>query len=145
MKSLFWRQDKATMRGTVPVFGVVRKVPALCAFALLLAGCGRYPEPLASARDIARLPADTEMIAITDLPVEDYPLLAKFQKLRSIDYYKEGRSGATDAKLEALSRLDLPNLRDIELLAATAVTDRGIEALIKLPSLRGLVLEGTSM
>jgi hypothetical protein len=85
------------------------------------------------------------MIAITDLPLRDYPLLVKFKKLKSIQYYKEHRSGATDEKLEALAALTFPQLHDIELVAAKSVTDKGIRALSKMKSLTGLSLEGTSI
>jgi hypothetical protein len=85
------------------------------------------------------------MIAIPDLPIRDYPLLAKFQQLKSIQFYKEGRSGATDAKLEALAAVRLPELREIELIAARSVTDKGIQALSKIISLKSLSLEGTSI
>ena len=114
-------------------------------FICLTEGCGNYPSALSSSTGIKWASPDIEMIAITDLPIEDYPLLAKFQKLKSIQYYKNGRSGATDAKLEALANVKLPRLKDIELIAAKSVTDKGVLALSRMPSLKGLSLEGTSI
>src|SRR5437667_5665159 len=125
--------------------GLVRELIFLSISSICLSAvCANYPEPLTSAKDLKKASPDTEMIAIADLPLRDYPGLAKFQKLKSIQFYKEGRSGATDAKLEALACVKFPRLRDIELVAAKSVTDKGLLALSRM-TLKGLSLEGTSI
>jgi len=116
----------------------------LLALLLFATGCN-YPEPLNNAWDIMWASSNTKMIAIANLPIKDYPLLAKFQNLKRIQFFKQGRSGADNAKLVALSLLKFNTLRDIELLAATDVTDQGLEALARIPPLRSLQLEGTSI
>jgi len=110
--------------------------------------CGdfsKYPEPLSSRRDIARASANTDNIFIAKLPIEDYPALAKFTKLKRVHFHTKEGTGADDQKLLALSRVGSTNLFDVDLLNCPGVTDRGIEYLAQLPALRYLQLEGTSI
>lgn len=108
-------------------------------------GCSEYPEPLVSAAAIKRTPATTAMIAIADLPLTDYPYLAKFRNLTTVQFYKEHSEGATDAKLKALASIDFPALKGIDLLRCSAVTDAGIRDLARFRTLEWLQLEGTSV
>lgn len=114
-------------------------------FALIMTGYGKYPTPLSSRQDVEQAPADTEMVYLPFLPVQEYPLLSKFEQLWQIHFFDEGGKGADDQRLEALSRLKLPNLKDISLLNCPMVTDQGISALTAIKSLKDLQLEGTSI
>jgi hypothetical protein len=131
-----------------PAFSAIF-VAALCG----LANCsclppisGKYPKPLASERDIRSASPDTDDITIRRLPPEHYPLLRKFTRVRSIRLANiRGGEGGSDEKLLALSVLNFTNLHHIGLLNCKLVTDRGIAALSKIPSLRTLQLEGTAI
>jgi hypothetical protein len=101
-----------------------------------------YPKILASKWDIRWAKASTERIRIPALPIEYYPLLAKFKQLNDVDWYWEG---ANDAKLREFSKLGFTNLQQVSLLDCPLVTDEGIRALANIPSIRGLGLEGTSI
>ena len=105
----------------------------------------KYPEPLNSRLNIALASADTDNIFIGKLPIEDYPALAKFKKLKRVNFHTQEGTGADDQKLLALSRIGLTNLFDVNLLNCPQVTDQGIKYLAQLPALRYLQLEGTSI
>jgi hypothetical protein len=115
------------------------------AIPLTLGGCGPHPTALYSSRDIERAPADTERIIIGFLPINDYPSLSKFKTLKDIDFFTLDGSGATDAKLEALSRVKFDRLEQVSLLNCPAVSDVGIQHLSNIKSIRGMQLEGTSI
>ena len=117
----------------------------LAAYMLVLGGCGDYPEPLTSGGSIQRSPPETEMVKIGDLDGNEYAKLTRFYRLRDIDFYVPHRSGATDAKLIALSKVPLRQLQHISLLGCFAVTDEGVEALRAFPTLKSVVLSGTSI
>lgn len=114
-------------------------------FALATNGCGTHPTPLTSARDISRTSKDTEQIVIGFLPVGDYPLLTKFQNLKDVSFFTTDGTGANDEKLQALSKVELKNLKGVLLLNCPKVTDVGIRHLSRIPSLKWLGLEGTSI
>jgi len=111
------------------------------------ANCATYPKPLASKADIPRAKAEVEDINIRRLPLEDYPLLAKFTRVKRIrlDNIRGGGEGANDEKLKALANLNLTNLINITLLNCSSVTDEGIRALFTVRSVKQLQLEGTSI
>jgi len=108
-------------------------------------GCGKYPTPLRTAKDIVRTPAETEMLSVSELSLEHFPALAKFTKLKQIKFYHPKGTGASDEKLQALARLNFRRLKDINLLNCPAVTDKGLIALANISSLQLLQLEGTSI
>src|SRR5208283_3340860 len=93
----------------------------------LCAGCGKYAEPLNSATDLRGASPSIEMVAVPDLPLADYPLLGKFRNLRTIQFYKQGSQGGTDAKMRALAALSLPSLEGVVLLDCRSVTDKGVQ------------------
>lgn len=117
----------------------------LLSIACMSAGFGKYPTALSSSQDIRRAPSDVERIIIGLLPVKDYPLLSKFERLKDVDFYTLDGTGANDDKLRELSKLKLDNLEGISLLNCPAVTDEGIRHLSKIPSLKHIQLEGTSI
>lgn len=124
--------------------------PHLIAGLLLLiqlaaTGCGNHPVDLKSARDIRRTPKDAERIRIGLLPIGDYPLLSKFERVKDVDFFTMDGTGAHDEKLEAFSKLKLDRLEQICLLNCPAVSDVGIRHLTNFGSLRGLSLEGTAI
>ena len=96
----------------------------------------------ASKRDVMRANPALEQIRIPKLPIEHYPLLSKFKRLREISFYWEG---ANDQKLRELSKLTFTNLQQISLLDCPNVTDAGVRAITNFPSVRGLKLEGTAV
>jgi hypothetical protein len=93
-------------------------------------------------RDVVRADPGLEEIRIPRLPIEHYPLLSKFKRLKRISFYWEG---ANDEKLRELSKLAFTNLHEIFLLDCPDVTDEGIRAITRFLSLRELGLEGTSI
>ena len=100
---------------------------------------------LESAKDVKEASADADEIWISTLPIEAYPLLAKFTKIRRIDFYDRNGTGADDKRLRALALLNFPALKDVSLLNCPAVTDDGITALSRFTSLKEFQLEGTSI
>ena len=108
-------------------------------------GFGNHPTALSSSRDIRRAPSDVERIIIGQLPIKDYPLLSKLQRLKDVDFYTLDGTGANDDKLRELSKLKLDNLEGISLLNCPVVTDGGIRHLSRIPSLKHMQLEGTSI
>lgn len=106
---------------------------------------GAQPEFLFSKEDIERAKSNIKSAYIDQLPLEYYPLLAKFTQLRQISLYSADRTLATDEKLKSLARLNLTNLADITLLNCRRITDEGILALSTIRSLKSVQLEGTSI
>jgi hypothetical protein len=107
--------------------------------------CGDYPAGLADKSDVAKTPVQKERIAIPFLPIEDYAALSKFRDLVQISLFSVDGTGGTDAKLEALSKLELPKLVDLDLLNSPQITDAGFKHLARIKSLRMMQLEGTSI
>src|SRR4051794_8352498 len=64
-----------------------------------------YRERIQTKRDIEKAKATAEDIDIRKLPLESYPLLTKFKRARQIQLANLDPSVATDANLEALSRI----------------------------------------
>lgn len=123
------------------------KTPFLAAFLLgisTLSATARHLV-LESEKDIKEASADADEIWISTLPIEAYPLLAKFTKIRRIDFYNRNGMGANDRRLHALALLNFPALKDVSLLNCPAVTDDGITALSRFASLKELQLEGASI
>src|SRR2546421_1452815 len=106
---------------------------------------GPYPERLKSKRDIVSAKADATDIDIRNLPLEFYPLLAKFKRVKQIGLDNSDPAIATDKKLEVLCRLELTNLHVITLINCRRITDVGVASLARIPSLQGMDLEGTSI
>jgi len=106
---------------------------------------GKHVVHIQSKRDILAAAVDTDDILIPALPLQDYPLLSKFRHLRQVSFYTPDGTGGSDEKLKALAAVDLPDLKDIGLLNCPSVTDTGIQAIVKIRSLRELQLEGTSV
>jgi hypothetical protein len=118
---------------------------ATCVCALSVSGCGKYPEPLRTAEDIERAPAETEMLSVGALPLADFSRLERFDNVRQLKFYQSDGTGASDAKLKALASMSFPKLRDVSLLNCPFVTDLGLVALTNIPSIELLQLEGTSI
>lgn len=112
---------------------------------LLFAGCGQYPEPIRSSRDIKNASTATEMLTIRRLPIGDYPALARFTQVRRIDFYDPSGMGTDDERLKVLAGLRFPCLNDVSLLNCPLVTDAGILSLCRIKSIKTLQLEGTSI
>jgi len=111
----------------------------------VLAMGGKTPERLSTRRDIQKAKPGVEDIDIWNLPIQDYPLLAKFKSVKQIGLDCSEGTFATDEKLKALAALSLTNVTDIILTNCRLITDKGIRALSKIRSLKGLGLEGTSI
>ena len=97
---------------------------------------------VSSRRGIAWASSGHTALKLSRLNLEDYPALKKFTRLRNAHFT---RDSATDAKLEALADVGLTNLQLIVIHNCPLVTDRGIESLSRIPSLRALVLLDTSI
>ncbi len=127
------------------MIGRILRPLVMVLFVCLSTGFGKHPEALASERDIQRAPANTDRIIIGLLPLKDYPLLTRFEHLKDVDFYTLDGTGANDEKLRELSKLKFDQLEGISLLNCRAVTDEGIRHLSKIPRLKHLQLEGTSI
>lgn len=102
----------------------------------------QYPKPLTSKNDIEAARQETDDIDIRNLPIEDYILLPKFKNLKKVTFWNLDGRGASDAKLNILSGLGFTNLAYININNCLEVTDGGIRALAKIPSLKELTAEG---
>src|SRR5438067_1463523 len=67
---------------------------------------GPNPERLQTKRDIERAKAGADDVDIRNLPLELYPLLGKFKRVRQISLANLDPNVASDEKMEALSRLE---------------------------------------
>lgn len=106
-----------------------------------------YPVPICTRSDIERTLSDTLMISLRDgiLPLADYPLLKKFSRLKKLDFYATSADGADDQKLKAIADIGFTNLIDVSVLNSKSVTDAGVRELTRLPIIRLVQLEGTSV
>ena len=118
---------------------------AVVVLSLGTAGCGHYPAPIRSAHDISGTSSSENMVVVVSLPLQDWPKLQKFTGLEHFRVAKEVAPEITDAHLKALSRLPLPNLRQVSFAYCRQVTDTGLQALTNIPSIQGLQLIGTSI
>jgi len=76
------------------------------------------------------------------LPLADYPSLNKVAGLREVQFW---RRTATDEKMEALARVGFAQLQCVTMNGSSHITDRGIEALARIPTVHDLGLEGASI
>ena len=122
---------------------------AVLASVPILLAVGQLPhasiERLSTARDIQLAKADVEYIDIWNLSIKDYPLLAKFTRVKAIVLSCQEGTFATDEKLMALAALDLTNVTAIPMVNCRLITDKGIRALARIQSLKVLQLEGTAI
>jgi len=100
---------------------------------------------LSNSDDINRTDSNVADIDIHDLPLKFYPLLSKFRFVKQISLDCRQGDLATDEQLEALGKLSFTNLEYIILTNCRLVTDRGINSLTNLTSLKGVGLEGTAI
>ena len=114
---------------------------AALALSIVTSGCGHYPSYLKSHSDIWATSARETHIEVSQLPLDQYPRLAKFHQIYEVDF--EG--GATDDKLKALAQIGFTNLAQVVLTDCPLVTDKGIEYLSTVSSIRGLGLRSTSI
>ena len=128
------------------LIGVLASIPIL-----LAVGQGRdmlgnkWPARLSTIRDIQSAKPDVESIDIGKLPIQDYPLLAKFTRVRIVSLDNHQGTFATNEMLKALAALDLTNLTGIAMVNCRLITDEGIRALVGVRSLTALELEGTAI
>ena len=118
---------------------------AIAVVSVSMAGCGNYPAPIRSARDIAGASSAENMIVVVSLPLQDWPRLQKFGGLEHFRVAEEMAPEITDAHIKALSGLTLPILRQVAFAHCRQVTDAGLQALTNLPSIQGMQLVGTSI
>lgn len=104
-------------------------------------GCGPYPSHLTSRRDIEYAPRSETHVTVLGLTTADFPALSKFRELYEFDL----DGGGTDDQLEALARIGFTNLTEVVLTACPKVTDKGITSLLRVSTLKGLGLRGTSV
>src|SRR5438094_5404320 len=82
---------------------------------LMTEGCGHYPAPIGSARSIWWVSSSEYEVTVWRLPLKDWPKLQKFKSLEHFFIAKAMAPEITDQHIEALSKLNLPKLRDISL------------------------------
>lgn len=112
---------------------------------LATVGCGHYPAPIYSKRDIFWTRASEYMVVIGSLPLNDWPKLEKFPGLTDIEIAGEVAPQIDDSHLRVLSQLKLPKLRNVSLANCQKVTDRGLETFTNFPSISGFRLVGASI
>jgi len=112
---------------------------------LLAVGCGNYPVYLSTRWDVRSSGASNKILDIGDLPIEDYPLLVKFNKVVNVRLPSREDHFATDDKLKVLATLGLPNLGTLTMENARRVTDEGIRALAPIQSLNFIGIEGAAI
>lgn len=110
--------------------------------ALFACGCTNPPPAPGSRLGIAFTSRNNSHLILDPLPIEDYPALKKFHKLREVQYWYRT---ATDEKMEALASVPLPSLYCASLNGSSHITDRGIAALARIRSIHSLGLEGASI
>src|SRR3954469_12951027 len=109
---------------------------------LFVSGCGSPPPAPRSRVGMAWTSRNNTHLILDALPMKDYPALKKFHKLREIQFtYRT----ATDEKMDALERASLTNLYCVTMNGSSHITDRGIEALSRIPTVHSLGLEGASI
>lgn len=120
-------------------------IMTLLAITSITAGCGHYPAPIRSAWSITLTPASEHMVVIVGLPLADWPKLAKFRELQHFNIARDYATSVTDDHLIALSKLNLPKLRQVSLAYSSQVTDNGLNALTNFPAIEGLQLIGVAI
>lgn len=115
------------------------------ALALLVQGCGEYPESIHSIWSIRTTSASKDAIVVDGLPLADWPRLGKFRRLRHFSIAAGYAAEVTDDHLLVLSRIRFPDVQQLSLAHAGKVTDESLAALASFPSLRGLQLTGTAV
>ena len=114
---------------------------AALALTIVTNGCGHYPSYLKSHSDIWHTSHHETLIEVSQLPLDQFPRLAKFHQIYEVDF--EG--GGTDDKLKALAKIGFTNLAEVVLTDCPLVTDKGIEYLSAVSSIRFFGLRGTSI
>jgi hypothetical protein len=120
-------------------------VLAATATSILAIGCGDYPAPIRSDRDIKHVPASKDDVVILALPLKDWPKLQKFAGLEHLRVAGEMARQMTDSHAKVLARLNMSKLRDVSFAHCGKLTDEGIEALTNVPSITALQLIGVSI
>ncbi len=117
--------------------------PANLVGALLIAASRVNAATPADLEWLKSLPSDTESIKARGLSDDLIPELARFTRLRMLDF--QSGSGVadckvTDAGLSRLAGLDLPRLQILQLGSCDRLTDAGIEHIARIESLTSLSL-----
>jgi len=89
-------------------------------------GAGTYPEPLSNRHEIQAASPKLDSIDIWNLPLQDYPLLSRFTRLKRIRLYSREGTFATDDKLKAIATLRLTNLTQVEVIDLIVTMRKGI-------------------
>jgi hypothetical protein len=113
---------------------------AALALTVVTSGC-HYPSNLKSHSDIWLTSKGETHINVSRLPLDLFPKLAKFHQVFEVDF----DGGGTDDKLKALAQIGFTNLSEVVLTDCPLVTDKGIDYLSAVSSIRGLGLRGTSI
>lgn len=125
--------------------GLLRRVAACAALALVASGCGPWPPVVEHRSDALWLDSSEPSLRVRFLPPEDYDCLARFRHLRRLGFgsgWAVGESRLTDAGLAELADLSFPHLEELDLSDCNLVTDEGLEQLARFPRLRLLLLGG---
>ncbi len=85
------------------------------------------------------------MVVVVKLPLQDWPKLQKFKRLQHFRVAEEMAPEIRDAHIQTFSRLKMPMLRQVSLAYCAKVTDDGIQALARMPSIEGFQLIGIGM
>src|SRR5438445_11083473 len=92
----------ASMLGS-GVLGSWHRVYCVLVAVLFLTGCGHYPSPIRSTREINRTSSSENMVFIVGLQLQDWPRLQKFNGLEHFRVAQETFSTISDEYVHALS------------------------------------------
>jgi hypothetical protein len=115
----------------------------LASVVLLLTGCSHWPPVVESAKEVKRLSKGTEKVRARGLPNDELASLERLQKLHSLNFgggFKAKGAKIDDEGLAILARLDLPELRMLNLSYNSNITDRGLMEVSRMSGVTSLSL-----
>jgi len=107
------------------------------------AGCGKWPDIVASSADIKALPPSTTAVRARGLPDKDIPALAVLTELSDLDLWggwKVKEAKTTDQGFRALSEIELPHLSTLFCGHTQNITDEGLSYIATLQHVKMLGL-----
>lgn len=105
-------------------------------------GCGDWPPIAETKAQIDTLPVTTVSIRARGLKDADIPALARFRKLKNLDFaggMAVEDAAISDAGIEGLAKLDLPELDTLSLGYNTKITNAGLVHVAKIETVSMLL------
>jgi len=108
-----------------------------------IGGCANWPPIVDSKSQIDRLDVNTVSVRARGLPDADIPALARLRQLKNLDFaggMAVEDAAITDAGIEALAKLDLPELDCLNLGFNTRITNASLVHVATMDTLSMLLL-----